>query len=338
MFKAGHVPEKLNYEDEERYVRFGCITSNDGDTLAYAKQASGSSLITVGDYCVRARHVQGKLPEKVYFDAILIAFDEEQYRRLEAANKHDTYKFEANVKFEIREFYFKMQHNAVANISNEIVQKLNPSREVFSSFEQAQFIPVFKPPYESIELDDTQMSAVYLILKSSPDLPVLIAGSFGTGKTRLLARAAFEINLKRRDSRILICAHHQSSVDTFVNYFGEMKQNNNIWAVNMIRVIPNYSSTRKRFGNYERSKHDLTLKELKNCQLVLTTFSTASSLFKKIPQNDRQGEGFFTDVLIDEGAQVREPEMVAALMLAGANTRIVIAGDHYQVNRAKKDK
>ena len=341
MFKIGFIPRNLSYEDDVRYVRFGCITSNDGDILAYAKQASESSLITVGDCCVRARHVQGKLPEeKVYSNAILIAFDQEEHRRLKTAYKHDEEcKFKADIKFEFQEFYFRMQHNAIANISNAIVQKLNPSKEVFSSYEQAEFIPVSRAPYKSIELDEyAQMSALYLILKSSPSLPVLITGSFGTGKTRLLARAAFEI-LKKRNSRVLICAHHQSSIDTFVNYFDKMKnsQNRNIWAVNMIRVIPNASSTRS--GNYERSKYALTTRELENCQLVLTTFITASSLFKKVLQKGRQeSEGFFTDVLIDEGAQVRESEMVAALMLAGTNTRIVIAGDHYQVNIIKRPK
>lgn len=273
----------------------------------------------------------------------MIALDKEQYKRFEAANEHSTYKFKAEVKFEIREFYFNMLHNALSNIPNEVVQKLNPNEEAFSSYEPGEFFPVSKPPYESLELDGyAQMSALYLILKSSPDLPVLIAGSFGTGKTRLLARAAFEI-LKRRKSRVLICAHHQSSVDTFINYFGEMKniQNNNFWAVNMIRVISNdsyVSSTREKYDEYDiyRSKHDLSPKDLKNCQLVLTTFSTASSLFRKVPPKQRQSEGFFTDILIDEGAQVREPEMVGALTLAGTNTRIVIAGDHYQVSTCKK--
>ncbi len=337
MFKTEFIPRNLSYEDDVKYVRFGCITSNDGDILAYAKQASGSSLITVGDCCVRARHVQGKLPEeKVYSNAILIAFDQEQYGRLKIAHKHEECKFKADIKFEFQEFYFKMQHNAIENISDDIVQKLNPSKEVFSSYEQVEFSPVSRPPYESIELDEyAQMSALYLILKSSPDLPVLITGSFGTGKTRLLARAAFEI-LKKGKSRVLICAHHQSSVDTFVNYFDKMKNSRkkNAWKAKMIRVIPNDSCT--RYGKYERSKYALTMRELENYQLVLTTFGTASSLFKKVLQNQRKREGFFTDVLIDEGAQIRESEMVAALMLAGTKTRIVMAGDHYQVSITKR--
>jgi len=39
----------------------------------------------------------------------------------------------------------------------------------------------------------------------------------------------------------------------------------------------------------------------------------------------------FTHILIDEGAQTREPEAVAPLGLADDNAKIVIAGDHLQV-------
>ncbi len=42
--------------------------------------------------------------------------------------------------------------------------------------------------------------------------------------------------------------------------------------------------------------------------------------------------GFFTHILLDEGAQAREPEAVAPLSLATKDTKIVIAGDPQQVS------
>ena len=330
------MPRNLSYEGKEKYVQFGCISSSDGDTLAYAKQASEASSITISDSCcVCAKHVQAKLPFTVDPNSIMIAFNKKQYQKLAKTQC----KFRAKVEFHIQELYFNILCSSLNNLPNEVIQKLNPSKEVFSSYKPEEFFPVSKPLFKNIELDaHAQISALYLILKSSPDLPVLIAGSFGTGKTRLLARAAFEI-LKRRNCRVLICAHHQSSVDTFVNYFGEMKhvKNNKFWAINMIRVIPNdsyQSSTRELYKDYNifRSKYDLAMKDLINCQLVLTTFNTAASLFQKLQPNEVQRQGFFTDILIDEGAQVREPEMVGALAWAGAQTKLVIAGDHYQVS------
>ena len=58
--------------------------------------------------------------------------------------------------------------------------------------------------------------------------------------------------------------------------------------------------------------------------LSLQTFLTA-------PQLINLKAKCFTHILIDEGAQTREPEAIAPLGLADDNTKIVIAGDHMQV-------
>jgi len=59
--------------------------------------------------------------------------------------------------------------------------------------------------------------------------------------------------------------------------------------------------------------------------LIITTFLTAPHLtFYDVKP--------FTHILIDEGAQTREPEAIAPLVLAGDNAKIVIAGDHLQVH------
>ena len=40
----------------------------------------------------------------------------------------------------------------------------------------------------------------------------------------------------------------------------------------------------------------------------------------------------FSHILIDEAAQALEPECVTPLVMADKNTKIVMAGDHMQVN------
>ena len=42
-------------------------------------------------------------------------------------------------------------------------------------------------------------------------------------------------------------------------------------------------------------------------------------------------KGHFTHILLDEGAQSREPESIAPLCLADIDTKIIIVGDHKQV-------
>ena len=41
---------------------------------------------------------------------------------------------------------------------------------------------------------------------------------------------------------------------------------------------------------------------------------------------------YFTHILIDEGAQTREPETITPLIMANEDTHIVIAGDIQQVH------
>lgn len=59
--------------------------------------------------------------------------------------------------------------------------------------------------------------------------------------------------------------------------------------------------------------------------LVVTTCLTARHLRQLQPKL------FFTHILLDEGAQMREPEAVVPFNLADMNTKIVIAGDKQQV-------
>ena len=163
--------------------------------------------------------------------------------------------------------------------------------------------------------------------------PVLINGSFGTGKTRVLAYAAYyftEIAVK--PARILVCAHHQVSADQFVeSYFGAMVLNG--WHVRLIRLTSTNYAARSQFWKFFMNFHKLH-KEVNNRRIsidsgnlvIATTFLTALRL------RDLFAPGFFTHILLDEGAQTREAEAIAPLSLASSETKIVIAGDSCQVS------
>ena len=60
-------------------------------------------------------------------------------------------------------------------------------------------------------------------------------------------------------------------------------------------------------------------------QVIVTTFLTATNLPEMEPQLN------FSHILIDEGAQTREPEALGALAIAKPETKIVIVGDNKQV-------
>ena len=62
--------------------------------------------------------------------------------------------------------------------------------------------------------------------------------------------------------------------------------------------------------------------------VIITTLASARMLWKFY----QDGRLRFTHILIDEAAQALEPECVTPLVMADGNTKIVLAGDHKQVD------
>ena len=277
---------------------------------------------------MHAYHVHAHVPNKANNEAIVFGLDEQDVQTVKRSRKFSQADPRAcEVEFELKYSYFEGLHRALESLSDEIIRKLNPAKDALAFEPSQDDFRVAQPPCEDIELDrEVQMKALYGILHPSPDLPImLIAGPFGTGKTRLLARAAYEI-LKRKRTCVLICAHHQTSADTFVEYFSRMKQSKMGWEIGVLRIVPNKSYFIGREGKYGitlKSKREVSPYDLDQHRLVVTTLGG----------KPRCRRGFFTHILIDEGAQTREPEIVGPLGLAAKYTRIVIAGDHCQVKK-----
>ena len=165
---------------------------------------------------------------------------------------------------------------------------------------------------DALKLDSCQEHALSTIIRSTPGAPVLVTGPFGTGKTRILARAAYEILKLGEKTRVLICAHHQASVDTFVDILANLVDNNE-----MIRIMPNkfyHSLTRQNYPHLFATK-------AQSQRLIITTLGIL-----RINYYPR-----FSHILIDEGAQTREPEIIGPLRFAIDSTKIIITGDHLQV-------
>ena len=150
----------------------------------------------------------------------------------------------------------------------------------------------------------------------------MIVGSFGTGKTHLLARAAMQIVQEDHRARVLVCAHHQSTADSYVvNYFSKVFRKNE-----MVRLMnPRYSPPPKFTNYYQTAKCKILQNSAHSVRVIVTTLATSLHLHNVLKP------GHFTHILMDEGAQSREPEAVAPLTFANQNTKIIVAGDHKQV-------
>ena len=284
-----------------------------------------------------------EIPNKANFNALTIEISKNDCNILEQFTKEIPQKrfksdfcIRRHVKFELKHFYFQNLHNAIDNLPAYVIQRLIPNPRLLSVEHNIPYDSL-RPAYKCLHLDGMQIKGLETVFSSSPNFPILIAGPFGTGKTRMLARIAYEI-LKKRNSRVLICAHHQASADTFVNYFGSMIEDDRMpWRMGMVRIIPNSAYHFKDYLKYQhffKQIKEVTENLLMSKRLVITTLGTVQKIKHVLKHKKTK---FFTDILIDEGAQTREPETVGPLIFAGETTRIVIAGDHCQVRHSNSN-
>lgn len=322
--------------------RFAHIEGMDGDQIAYATQASEAAYIPLtSDTEVEVEIFRENFSHSD--ENLYVAFSLESMDALRGQFPIGNGNFEVEqveIQFEVKHSYFNSLHSAISGLSQDIIAKLMPKDRDFKAVESGR-IPFPKHYEDVLKLDGSspgdQVKALRVAAYCPSEAPpVLISGPFGTGKTRLLAAATYfflEEGMKRREiTRVLVCAHHQASADTFLEcYFGIMKTNeSNPWKVKLARI----TSQAYRLHDQEYAQFYLTMTRFRSKAreyvnqhwlLIITTCLTSPRLRQMCPP------GFFTHILLDEGAQAREPEAIAPLCLATKTTKIVIAGDPQQV-------
>ena len=334
------APENFQ-KHETKYMRYAYITDMSGDLMMYAAQASECVYVLKDGQHVAKADI---LPS-TYLTAI-------DRNLLLAFNQYETYKFEqiyqigdeecsvlVTVDFEVKHSYFNDLRRSLNNLSNGMIERIMPTEEHFSTGLN-ESTPVYHPQHLSMDLDEEHQSrALQLVLQFGQSLaPVIISGPFGTGKTRILAVAAYNCIEYAKQSnttcRVLVCSHHQYCADIFVeSFFGPLLENRYVsWGVKLVRLTrKKYSNVsaayRRLYVSVDKFNQQLEIGRYANVKhlVVATTYITALNVAKQL------GNKFFTHILLDDGAQVREPEAVAPLCMANENTRIVIAGDCQQV-------
>ena len=341
LFQAGlKKPPWMIKEAKIDHKRFGYIEGMKGDQIVYATQASEAVTLRFISPDNRVRTVEADiLLESIHRadNRLYIALN--SYNAIKLLECHHISKKEhckekaVQFQFEIKHSYFKNLHKAIKGLSSEVIAKLLPEEEDFDQNFQLYRIP-FPSYYSYLKLDRHQLKALQAAVFCKAAAPVLIAGPFGTGKTRLLAVATYYfLEECQLPVRVLVCAHHQASADTFMEcYFGLMITDpQHPWKVNLTRLISEqhhcvkheYSRWYKTIEQFEKMRSSKTYHDSQ--VLIITTFLTSLRLIGKFEP------GYFTHILVDEGAQSREPEAVAPLCLANKDTKVIIAGDHCQV-------
>ena len=303
-----------------------------GDNIAYVTQASDSLTMAL-----KKGRIQGEIAEKNFYhteERLYIDVNESDLQHFKSSKEH---RWQVDVSFCLKNSYFDSLQRFVCSLTQVIINRLLPSHFLpFSPVEEG---------YDALNLQtcsEDQRSALAVIVACpvhSP--PILVTGPFGTGKTRILALAAhyfLQRSTRVEDKTcILVCTQQHVSADAFLDCL-----------MSLVISIPDaayvarvkYSATKRHqrgntgsvFQRHQRSLDDFVSDykqkppTKKRPYLIVTTCQAAHGLKRRLPR-----EFYFTHILLDEVAQMREAEAVAPLCLANSTTKIVLAGDKQQV-------
>ena len=232
---------------------------------------------------------------------------------------------QVTTRFTLKYRYFVNLRNAISKLPAKAIPKLLPAQlESLKCSSISTSVAVLDNLPDGFELDkEYQRQACIRLFGSSSDVPFLITGPFGTGKTRVIAAAAYCVLKAHPKSCVLIATHHLSTADEYVEtYFTKDLVDRE--GLKVVRLVNNETNPAKLGGL--RKKFWMVRDNLHRFQLIITTFIVSMGLSRHLT------EGHFTHIFIDEAAQAREPETIAAFTLAGRDTKIVIAGDRMQVS------
>ena len=226
------------------------------------------------------------------------------------------------VQFQLDRAYFECLHRTVEDLGSRAICKIFPANKAVACQQQIGHSRV--PKKLRLDNNEFQSSALEKLLKCSPSAPFVLTGPFGTGKTRLIARAAYQIASSGDNTRVLISVHHRITANSYIEeYFGPLSSSLKVIAV---RFVPSRVPV---VTNFPRLYVDTrTMWHKKNTyQIIVCTNIAVSSLLNDLGC----GPGFFTHIFLDEAAQAFEPESMTPLLFADENTTVVLAGDHLQV-------
>jgi hypothetical protein len=334
LHQAGLKPPNI-FNMKPYHKRFGYLCVLNDDKIACATQASEGVVIVHEGHKIRAEILRDNFFHRE--QRLYIAFDKKNVDMLETylSLPRSSFVKELNVDFELKHSYFNNLHKAVNQLSPKVIARLIPEKCDFVKvhIQRGTISKRYKNVLKLSECSYDQWWALQMMLSCpSHGPPVLISGPFGTGKTRILAIAVHSFFEQSKNTaqpaRILVCTQQHTSADTFLDFYTNIDQTRR--NVYIVRLVDN-----RRYRNPMR-KWVVTLDNLvKTLQrnprlnqsrlLIVTTCLTSFHLTKTFPP------GFFTHILLDEGALMREPEGIAPLAMAGSNTKVVIAGDKNQV-------
>ncbi|XP_078481514.1 putative helicase MOV-10 [Ciona intestinalis] len=242
------------------------------------------------------------------------------------------------VEFQYNRYPMKLQHRAVEQLLNE--EQLN---FLFPNYLKSQFHPLKCPNNlrlynQKLESNRQQVQAINSIVFDQSQVPYIIFGPPGTGKTVTVVEAIKQVISHYTGCHVLVCAPSNSAADLLIERLREHVDVSKLFRMcaqsrplvegpGSTKVIPD---SIKDVCNYNQANHEFffpSKKELMEYSVLCTTLTTAGRIASaEFPNNH------FDFVFVDEAGYASEPELlisIAGVLKQGG--RLIMAGDPKQL-------
>ena len=324
---------------EPSFVQYGHLIGLSDDQIAYVSQSADRW----NGVIIKAKNRENEACRAAILRSnfshtdtkLYIAFDEDNkikvwQRFKDALTRKQEVK--VHVKFDLKNSYFRSLSQSLHRISQAVIAKIMPDAQTTCTLDhknlQLQHLP-------SNNFSEDQMQALKMILGSTSNgPPCLITGPFGTGKSHLLAAAAYwlidESRSTKKPARILVCTQQRESTDNFCSLFRDFMLGDKEATIFIVRDYgfhnPKLRKWYKTVNEFKEYMGNFESQDMENFLIIMPCLTSLSVQKANFLPSD-----FFTHIFIDEAAQMREPEAIAPLSMASENTKVVIAGDPWQV-------
>jgi hypothetical protein len=184
-------------------------------------------------------------------------------------------------------------------------------------------------------LNETQREAVeWIVTGDHGDIPYLLIGPAGTGKTTTLTEAVLQVLDQLRDhaTRVLLIAPSDaaadlllSAVDSLLHLLPKMEVHNILRVCLPTRMLESLAHVRlQKYCIIENARFaPIGRKHVENAKLLVATAHSLAML-PAIALH-------LSHLFVDEASQALEPELLLPLMLCDAPTRVILSGDPRQL-------
>ena len=299
---------------------------------------------------------------KILPDSILIQMSKkfsDMYRGSKLYNQNAKW----SVRFQTQEndrLRFRKYHHAIDTV---LGSKVYPSAHVVGVGGKCVDRPTnilttysyFSPGFHPSKQQKIAISTIVMLETNVPfhqayqNIPFLLFGPFGTGKTATLIETILQILCKENsDARIFMCTETNSSADLYIERLHAILEGLHLKSFGQNQIFRLLGPPRKRDQCFHgTSDKELFLHQycaeqdgmflipsrsvLEKKKLVVGTWEASALLQYHGMREDKTYHGFFTHIFVDEAAQMIEPAAYVPVCMAMESTVVVFAGDSLQI-------